>query len=440
MEVTLLQMLNARELRAERQRELIGQFGRPIVSFSMNIPGPVKDSGLIRRGFQAGCAALDCAFEKNNVLFREIYPAVTGWEALYALDQEPGRVKAITTAIEDSHGLGRLFDMDVIGSDHRKLDRETVGGGSRDCIVCGAPGRGCASRRLHSVQTLQAAVQRILKDHFRQEDICRIGKLAVGSLLEEVCTTPKPGLVDRRNTGSHRDMDLAMFHRSAEALEDYFTECTRIGMETAGEKPEDTFCLLRQAGLQAENAMYQATDGVNTHKGAIFTIGILCGAAGRLWTGENNWNLDEIFREVSSMTRQAMERDWAKGGNTVGHRLYAEKGIRGIRGQVADGLPAVAEMGLPIFRDCLERGMDRNEAGVRTLLYFISQVEDTNMIARGGFAGAREAAQQVKTLLEKDFSIHDVQTLDDWFISRNLSPGGCADLLAAVYFLDSLTQ
>jgi holo-ACP synthase/triphosphoribosyl-dephospho-CoA synthase len=235
-------------------------------------------------------------------------------------------------------------------------------------------------------------------------------------------------------------MDLAMFHRSAEALEDYFTECARVGMETAGEKPEDTFRLLRQAGLQAENAMYQATDGVNTHKGAIFTIGILCGAAGRLWTGENNWNLEAIFREVSSMTRQAMERDWAKGGNTVGHRLYAEKGIRGIRGQVADGLPAVAEMGLPIFRDCLERGMDRNEAGVRTLLHLIAQVEDTNMIARGGFARAREAAQQVKTLMENDFSICDVETLDDWFISRNLSPGGCADLLAAVYFLDSLTQ
>lgn len=440
MEVTLLQMLKAREQRAERQRELISRFGRPVVSFSMNIPGPVKDSGLIRRGFLAGCAALDCAFDKNNVLFREIYPAVTGWEALYVLDQEPCQVKTITTAIEDSHGLGRLFDMDVIGSDHRKLDRETVGGGSRDCIVCGAPGRGCASRRLHSVQALQAAVQRILKEYFRQEDICRIGKLAVRSLLEEVCTTPKPGLVDRRNTGSHRDMDLAMFHRSAEALEGYFTECVRVGMETAEENPEDTFHLLRQAGLQAEKAMYQATDGVNTHKGAIFTIGILCGAAGRLWTGDGSWNLEAIFREVSSMTRQAMERDWAKGGITVGHRLYAEKGIRGIRGQVADGLPAVAEMGLPIFRDCLERGMDRNEAGVRTLLHFIAQVEDTNMIARGGFAGAHEAAGQVKTLLEKDFSICDVETLDDWFISRNLSPGGCADLLAAVYFLDSLAQ
>lgn len=440
MEVTLLQMLAAREARAERQRELIGRFGRPVVSFSMNIPGPVKDSAIIRRGFLEGCASLDRAFEKSNVLFREIYPAVTGWEALYVLDQEPGQVKATTTAIEDSHGLGRLFDMDVILPDGKKIDRETVGGGSRDCIVCGAPGRGCASRRLHSVQALQEAVQRILKDHFQQEDICRIGKLAVRSLLEEVCTTPKPGLVDRRNTGSHRDMDLAMFHRSAEALEDYFAECARIGMETAGEKPEDTFPLLRKAGLQAEKAMYAVTNGVNTHKGVIFTIGILCGAAGRLWTGENNWNLEAIFREVSSMTRQAMEKDWATGGNTVGHLLYAEKGIRGIRGQVADGLPAVAKIGLPIFRDCLKRGVDRNEAGVRTLLHLIAQVEDTNMISRGGYAGAREAVEEVKSFLERDFSLCEVQTLDDWFISRNLSPGGCADLLAAVYFLDSLVE
>ena len=140
------------------------------------------------------------------------------------------------------------------------------------------------------------------------------------------------------------------------------------------------------------------------------------------------------------MTRQAMEKDWATGGNTVGHLLYAENGIRGIRGQVADGLPAVAKIGLPIFRDCLKRGVDRNEAGVRTLLHLIAQVEDTNMISRGGYAGAREAVEEVKSFLKRDFSLCEVETLDDWFISRNLSPGGCADLLAAVYFLDSLVE
>lgn len=440
MEVTMMQMLSAREVRAQRQRELICRFGKPVISFSMNIPGPVKDSSLIRRGFLAGCDALDGAFEKQRVVFREIYPAVTGWEALYALDLEPEQVKRVTTAIEDAHGLGRLFDMDVIGPHGEKLDREQVGGGSRDCIVCGAPGRGCASRRLHSVQALQEAVARILKAHFRNEDIGTIGELAVRSLLDEVCTTPKPGLVDLRNTGSHRDMNVDTFRRSAEVLRNYFSQCARIGMESSEEMPQHTFRLLRQAGLLAEQAMYAVTDGVNTHKGAIFTLGILCGAAGRLWTGEGAWNSAAVFRAVSAMTKEAMEADWAQGGNTVGQRLYRDHGIRGIRGQVADGLPAVAETGLPVFRSCLEAGLDRNEAGVRTLLHLIAQVEDTNMIARGGLEGAAEGREQVRKLLERHFSLSDVEALDDWFIARNLSPGGCADLLAAVYFLDPLTK
>lgn len=438
MEVTLMQMLTAREIRAERQRAMIKQFNRPVISFSMNIPGPVKDSTLIRRGFQSGCEVLDGAFDSGVVLFREIYPAVTGWEALYVLDMEPRRVKEITAAIEDSHGLGRLFDMDVIGPGGDKLDREMVGGGSRNCIVCGAPGRGCASRRVHSVEALQEAVERILKAYFAPEDIRRIGKLAVQSLLDEVNTTPKPGLVDLRNTGSHRDMDVQTFYRSAEALAGYFAECACIGLETAAESPQETFRQLRLAGLQAEKAMYAATFGVNTHKGAIFTLGILCGAAGRLWTGDGIWNPEAFFPLVSAMTREAMEADWAKGGNTVGYRLYADHGIRGIRGQAADGLPAVAEIGLPVFRKCLEAGMDRNEAGVRTLLHLIARVEDTNMIARGGIAGAREAAARTRDLLQKNFTLSHVQELDEWFISANLSPGGCADLLAAVYFLDSL--
>lgn len=440
MEVTLMQMLTAREVRAERQRAMIKQFKRPIISFSMNIPGPVKDSPLIRRGFLSGCEVLDGAFDSGVVLFREIYPAVTGWVALYVLDMEPREIKEITTAIEDSHGLGRLFDMDVIGPGGHKLDREAVGGGSRDCIVCGAPGRGCASRRLHSLEELQGAVERILKDYFRREDIASIGKLAVRCLVDEVNTTPKPGLVDLRNTGSHRDMNVSTFYTSAKALIGYFTECVRIGMETAFESPRETFRQLRLAGLQAEKAMYAATFGVNTHKGAIFTLGILCGAAGRLWTGDGIWNLDEIYPLVSAMTREAMEADWAKGGNTVGYRLYADHGIRGIRGQAADGLPAVAEIGLPVFRKCLEAGMDRNEAGVRTLLYLIAQVEDTNMIARGGIEGARQGADWTRELLEGDFILSDVEKLDDRFITANLSPGGCADLLAAVYFLDSLNR
>lgn len=438
MEVTLAQMLEAREQRAFRQFQLNREFGKPIISFSMNIPGPVKDTPLIRRGFDAGCAELDYRLPKSRILHREVIRAVTGCEAVYVLDMEPMAVKAITTAIEDSHRVGRLFDMDVIGPDLNKLDREAVGGGDRNCIVCGAPGRGCASRRVHSVEELQQAVRRVLTQYALGEDQEKIANWAVQSLLDEVCTTPKPGLVDRRNSGSHKDMDIFTFMASAAALYNYFLNCGRVGVETAGEAPAETFRQLRQLGLQAELDMYAATKGVNTHKGAIFTIGILCGAAGRFWKADGTWNAEEIFREVSAMTREAMEADFQKGGDTVGYRLYSQNGIRGIRGEVANGLPSVANIGLPVYRAFRAQGMDKNEAGVRTLLTLVANVEDTNMINRGGIEGAKAGAAQCADLLKTEFTLTDVEALDDWFVERNLSPGGCADLLAAVYFINEL--
>lgn len=438
MEVTLAQMLEAREQRAFRQFQLNREFGKPIISFSMNIPGPVKDSPLIRRGFDAGCEALEHRLPKGSVLHIEKILAVTGCEAIYVLDMEPMKVKAITTAVEDDHGLGRLFDMDVIGLDLNKLDREAVGGGDRNCIVCGAPGRGCASRRVHSVAQLQQATTDILTRYFREEDANQVGVLAVRSLLDEVCTTPKPGLVDRENSGSHRDMDIFTFVASAAALGSYFRRCVEIGQETATDSPNGTFCQLRSAGLKAEQDMYAATNGVNTHKGAIFTIGILCGAAGRLWKPDCGWDRDAILCEVSAMTKDAMEADFQKGGDTVGYRLYSRNGIRGIRGEVALGLPSVANIGLPVFATSLNRYFDRNRAGVMTLLHLIANVEDTNMISRGGIDGAKAGAEKVRELLKTEVTLEAVEELNRWFVERNLSPGGCADLLAAVYFIHSL--
>lgn len=440
-EVTLPQMLEARESRVQEQRRLLLRYRKPLVCFTMNIPGPVKDTLLIRRGFAFGCDALQCRLPKARVLHAASRCAVTGCEAMYAVDMDPLVLKKICTAIEDETPLGRLFDMDVLDTDGKKLDRDAVGGGERNCIVCGGAGRGCASRRSHSVAQLQSATRRILEEHFAREDARRIGALAVQSLLDEVCTTPKPGLVDRRNNGSHRDMDIFTFMTSAAALSPYFQRCAEIGMESASEPPEDTFRALRTAGLQAEQDMYRATKGVNTHKGAVFTLGILCGAAGRLWTPEGIRNPDVLFREVSAMTKAAMEEDLGRcNGDTAGQRLYIRQGVSGIRGEVSRGLPAVEKIGLPAYRECLSRGLDRNAAGAVTLLHLIAGVEDTNMLSRGGETGAAEGASWASQLVENGCipTMAQIEELDDRFIRRNLSPGGCADLLAAVYFMEGL--
>lgn len=430
MEVSLLDILNAREARVQRQQQLLAAHRAPLLCFTMNIAGPVKTTPLIQRGFEEGLTLLDQQLPLETILFRENQVLPTGCEAVFAIDLPAEEIKDICTELEENHPLGRLFDMDVIGTDGRKLERKS----QRGCIVCGAPGRFCAASRAHSVEQLQSVTTQLLRQYFFPFDIAAI---AVQSLMDEVHTSPKPGLVDRRNNGSHRDMDLALFEASAQALRPYFEACVRIGQNTAQMLPEETFPLLRAAGIEAEKTMLQVTGGVNTHKGAIYTMGLLCGGIGRLCCTDT----DAILAECQAMVGSSIEADFASAtGKTAGERLYLQHGIRGIRGEAADGFPAVKNIGLPHFRQALAEGFSKNDAGVLTLLHLIAQVQDTNLYHRGGYDGALWAANAAQQLLSQNPSNAMVAQLDDAFIERNLSPGGCADLLAVTYFLYALNQ
>ena len=427
-EVTLQDILLAREERVAKQKELLEAYHCPLISFTMNIAGPVKTSPLIERGFREGLKHL----KSLPIVAKEVVYKDTGCEGYFAVDMDAARLKATCTKIEEATPLGRLFDMDVLDVDGNKLDRP----GQRGCIVCGAPGRGCAATRAHCVAELQEATNRILQEHFCQQDQIKIASLAVVSLIDEVHTTPKPGLVDQRNTGSHKDMDLGTFLVSANALRPYFQECVAIGQSTAS--PEETFHLLRQAGLQAEKTMYAATNGVNTHKGAIFTLGILCGSVGRLWSADAPIPSLTLLLEECAAIGQAAIKDFDKmDGSTAGQRLYQQKGLRGIRGEVADGLPAVKNIALPALEEGLSKGLSFNDAAACALIQLIAQVEDSNLYHRGGERGAAFAKESARALGNAP-TMAQIEALDDIFIAKNLSPGGCADLLAATLFLHKL--
>ena len=437
-EITLTEVLDAREARVLRQRELLGAFSRPLVSFTLNIPGPVKDSPLIRRGFFEGCARLDAALEGAGmpVLHREPKLAPTGPELMLAADADAKALKALCLAIEDRDALGRLFDLDVLTPDGKKLERSLP----RRCLVCGKPGRDCASRRLHSVPELQSAVRKILTDALFSVDTARISELCTRALVEEVETTPKPGLVDLDNNGAHRDMTPDTFRRSAEALRDYWGDCFRIGVQHRADAPEACFALLRSRGAEAERAMFAATGGVNTHKGAIFTLGTVCAAVGRLWSADTPCrDPKRIAAEAAALCKTAVAADFAairaRGTpRSAGERLYLEYGLEGVRGELASGLPGVVECALPELVSALSDGLSRNDAGVVALLRLISRGTDSNLVARGGPTEAALAAAGAAALLPRP-SMEAVRAFDRELIERNLSPGGSADLLSASYFL-----
>ncbi len=431
--VSLTEILDARERRSNLQKRLIEQYGSTVISFTMNIAGPVKNSPLIERAFYHGLSLLISRLDKSKILFEYSLTEAQGCAAFIAVDMPTDTVKSICVDIEESSRLGRLFDMDVIDENGNKLERKNV----RACIVCGKPGRECAAGRLHNVATIADITANIITEHFSALDSQKLGSMAVKSLIQEVETTPKPGLVDLRNNGSHKDMDVNTFRKSADSLESYFVECVRIGIKTKNNSHAETFKQLRSIGIEAEKTMYRATGGINTHKGAIYSMGVLLGAIGRSWTPDVPVSkIGTIVAEAALLVQDSTIADFnSANGKTAGERLFIEHGIKGIRGEVASGFPSVINYSLPTYENAISNGLAPNDAGVLSLLKLISTIDDTNIYHRGGADGSCYAKEYASRLFDRELDLTAVEEMDDEFIKRNLSPGGAADLLAITYFL-----
>ena len=426
MEVTLLDILDAREKRVQKQQELLSKYGKTLICFTMNIPGPVKVTPEIRAAFKIGNSILHSLF---TVLYEEDTSAFTGCEKFYIVSDPPAAAKKKCQQAEECFPVGRLFDMDVLTPDGQKLSRGTP----RKCLICDKDAAICGRSRAHSVDELQAATSTILQGSISN----LLMRTAGDALLKEVLTTPKPGLVDHDNNGSHQDMTLSTFVDSANALMDYFSRCA----ETEAADPKALFAMLRPLGMKAEEDMLAATGGVNTHKGAIFTMGIAVAAAARCFPDTGP---ETVLNYCAQMTEGLVKQDF--GGittpKTAGERLYVEHGITGIRGQAEQGFPAVLQVGLPVLQEGLKRGLSLNDAGCAVLLHLLAVTDDTNVINRSDLATLREIQSRLQTLLADDPypDLSIIEELDKEFINRNLSPGGSADLLALTYFLHFLNS
>ena len=441
-EVTLETMLAARDRRVEKQDTLLKNSDRPLICFTMNIAGPIKNSPLIRRGFLQGCAWLkaELALARLQILHEEQLDAITGMEGYFCVDADALEIKRITSRIEDTDRLGRLFDMDVLGTDGLKITRSQIGLSDRTCLICGKPAAVCARSRSHSVADLQKETGKILDDYFRRKDVDSIARNAVRALLYEVLTTPKPGLVDRTNSGSHKDMDIFTYADSTAALAPYFSKCAALGMETAGKSEDVTFEKIRKEGMLAERDMLITTKGINTHKGAIFSLGLMCAALGRLphelWASHDHV-LDECAAMVKGITQADFEGLNSENAGTAGQKLYLEYGITGIRGQAEAGYPAVRNYGYPVLEKLLSYGQPIDRAGSTALLAIIASSTDTNLITRSSRETQLQIQKEIRALLQEEpIPTEDtLKELDRKFISMNLSPGGSADLLGLCYML-----
>ena len=448
MNVTVMDMMMARERRAERQRVLLSEYpGQTLLSFTMNIPGPEKDAPLIRRGAALGRRLLEKGFLRLGIepLHQETFEAFTGVESFYVLPLPPLMVKAMTADIEEASPAGRVFDLDVLRPDGSKVDRGEIGLPGRRCLLCGQSAQACARARTHTVAELRERTDALILSALRDDISKDAARLACQALLYEVNATPKPGLVDRANSGSHRDMDIFTFARSTPALYPYFARCAEIGFDTAEQPAPETFLALRGPGRLAEGDMLQATGGVNAHKGAIFSLGILCAAAGRL--GRECWHdSNALLDECAAMTAGLTARDFAgltpETARTAGQKLYIEHGITGVRGEAEAGFPLARHHGLPKLEAALAAGLSANEAGCAALISIMARNVDTNVIHRSSLDGQKATAAHAAALLEcKPFpSEKSLMEFDETLTAQNISPGGSADLLALCWMLHFLKE
>ncbi len=436
VKISLPQMLDARERRVARQKEMLNG-ANCLISFTLNMPGEIKRFPLAEKFFARGLSRLkrSLAREGIEILQEKCFIEDTGCEAFLALDSDPLKIKRLTSMLEESSSASRLYDMDVLDVSGTKISREKIGLPARRCIICGRTVNECAPKRLHSASELSSAAVRLMWDEEIEIFAEKIAGAAQRAMLYEVCVSPKPGLVDRFNNGSHSDMSIFSFVDSACVLRPYFRKCVEHGMEHADVAPEIFFHLLRMPGMEGEDAMFAATGGVNVHKGAIFSVGVLCAARGRLWARGEAASRGRLAEMVRAMLADLAE-DFRTNANSIGRKIFRTMGVTGIRGEASAGFPSI-EAGLALLEKLFERGYSVNDAAAVVLLHLICTVEDTNMIKRSSLKRFREIQAQLHTFLQKEPapSADTIAKIDRQFILENLSPGGSADMLVLTLML-----
>lgn len=279
-----------------------------------------------------------------------------------------------------------------------------------------------------------------------------IGKCAAMSLLEEVNTSPKPGLVDRLTNGAHKDMNLLTFYCSAQALEPFFIRMAEQGIKEYKDL-EQCFRNIREIGIEAEASMYAATGGVNTHKGLIFSLGILCASVGSCYASGKIISVDQIMLQEQQMVRRILMEELDRlnkktecfARESHGENLYKKMGVTGVRGEAIDGYRTVREIGLPVMIEGMKQKKDFNQIKLQTLMTFMNKTEDTNVLSRTNMQTLLETQKIAEEYLQEGgvYAVNGISRLielDKYFTEKNISHGGCADLLAISIFLVSMIQ
>jgi len=264
-----------------------------------------------------------------------------------------------------------------------------------------------------------------------------IGRAATLALYDELALSPKPGLVTPTDSGSHTDMDARTFMCSLLALRGYFVRIATLGAQGA------PFEALQRCGIEAEARMLTATGGINTHRGAVFMLGLLCAAAGAAAAGGQRVDPSSLRETLSTRWGDALAERARRAPTLSGGIAARRYGLRGAAAEAAAGFPVLFEVAVPAMQAAQARGISREDELLDTLFSIMAVLDDSNLAHRGGIEGLRHAQRSARAFLaaggaSRPDGVAAARIIADDFVSRRLSPGGAADTLAAACWMRRL--
>ncbi len=400
-------LLEAREKRHSHAVNLSLDLDKVVTVAKVNMPGIGKNTAESGVVLNIMTRLLRSLFDAR---FHTRVPSPDGDYHIFVLEEDVKKVKRVMVYLEKTHPLGRLMDLDVYTAG-RGFSRSEIGMNPRKCFLCDKDAFLCAREKTHSLKEMNAHIVSKVRGFL----LDALTKESEHALLKELYLSPCFSLVGPAGSKLHKDMNISHFLSSIQALKPYFRHYLAIGMDL-----NRHYHTLRKTGLQGEKAMFEATGGVNTHKGAHFIFGLTLPVF--MDCVLNGASFESFKDALKAMASVLLKEDFKtlKTPLTTGEMLYLNHGVEGIRGEALRGFPGVFEW-YP----------KKDESGFEKLLRIMARIDDTTLLKRD-----IDIASMKKALLSCENK--GFKGLDDIAGHySHASPGGAADLLALVYFLEA---